>query len=418
MFLQRFMLFLAINYERMTEQVYIIDGVRTAIGNFGGGLSGFRADDLAAHVLLGLVQKHPNVDFSQLEDVILGCANQAGEDNRNIARMASLLANLPITAGGETVNRLCASGMAAAMNAVRSIKDGAGELYIAGGVEHMTRGPWVISKTSTAYGRDAKMYDSSFGWRFINPRMEELYGVDSMGMTAENLAEMYQINRLDQDRFACWSQQKASKAAMDGILAAEIIPVSIPQRKKEPIIFQVDEFARPQTTLDTLAGLKPAFKKDGTVTAGNASGLNDGAAALLIASETFVKTNQIRPLARIVGAAVAGVEPRIMGIGPVHACRKILNRTGLTMEQMDIIELNEAFAAQVLACTRNLGLSDEDERINPNGGAIALGHPLGMSGARILLSASMQLQRTKKRYALVSMCIGVGQGYAVILERA
>lgn len=353
-----------------------------------------------------------------IEDVILGCANQAGEDNRNVARMAGLLAGLPIESGGETVNRLCASGMAATINASRAIKDGAGEIYISGGVEHMTRGPWVISKTSSAYGRDAQMYDSSFGWRFINPKMEAMYGVDGMGNTAENLAEMLKISREDQDAFALWSQQKTAKAKENGILSQEIIPVIIPQKKKEDIIFQEDEFARANTTIDALAALRPAFKKDGTVTAGNASGLNDGAAALLIASENACNQNNLKPLARIVGAAIAGVEPRIMGIGPVYASKKVLERTGLTLDQMDVLEFNEAFAAQVLACTRTLGIEDRDPRLNINGGAISLGHPLGVSGARILHTAALELQRSNKRYALVTMCIGVGQGYATIIERA
>jgi acetyl-CoA acyltransferase len=402
----------------MSKDVFIVDGVRTPIGSFGGTLSSVRADDLAALVLKGLMDKNKDLDPKLIEDVILGCANQAGEDNRNVARMASLLAGLPIELGGETVNRLCASGMAATMNAVRAIKDGAGEIYIAGGVEHMTRGPWVISKTSSAFGRDAQMYDSSFGWRFINPLMEATYGVESMGNTAENLAEMFDIDRESQDRFALWSQQKASKAFENNRFADEIISVSIPQKKKDPIVFQRDEFARPDTNMDSLSGLRPAFKKDGTVTAGNASGLNDGAAALLIASESAVVQNNLKPLARVVGGAIAGVEPRIMGIGPVYASQKVLERSGLTLDQMDILELNEAFAAQVLACTRKLGIADDDSRINPNGGAIALGHPLGMSGARILHSAAIELHKQNKRYALVTMCIGVGQGYAVIIERA
>lgn len=401
----------------MSKEVYLIDGVRSAIGNFGGTLGPVRADDLAASVLKSLVERHPNLDLSLLEDVILGCANQAGEDNRNVARMASLLAGLPITSGGETVNRLCASGMAAAVNAYRAIKDGAGDLYIAGGVEHMTRGPWVISKTSSAFGRDAQMFDSSFGWRFINPKMQEIYGVDAMGNTAENLAEMYGISREDQDIFAAWSQQKAVVAQQNGILGQEIVPISIPQKRKDPIAFDADEFIRPETTLASLGGLRPAFKKDGTVTAGNASGLNDGAAALLIASEDAVKSQNLKPLVRFVGAAVAGVEPRIMGIGPVYASEKVLKRAGLTLDQMDVLELNEAFAAQVLACTRKMGIADNDPRINPNGGAIALGHPLGMSGSRILLAAANELVRSNKQYALVTMCIGVGQGYATIIER-
>lgn len=402
----------------MSKEVFIVDGIRTPIGSFGGTLSAVRADDLASHVIKSLMEKNPLLDPHLIEDVIFGCANQAGEDNRNVARMAGLLAGLPFQSGGETVNRLCASGMAATINAARAIKDGAGDVYISGGVEHMTRGPWVISKTSSAYGRDAQMYDSSFGWRFINPKMEELYGVDGMGNTAENLVEMYGIEREAQDQFSLWSQQKAAKAMASGRLAEEIIPVIIPQRKKDPIIFDTDEFARPESTIESLASLRPAFKKDGTVTAGNASGLNDGAAALLIASEEAVNKNSLKPLARIVGAAVAGVEPRIMGIGPVYASQKVLQRAGLTLDQMDILELNEAFAAQVLACTRKLGLQDNDPRINPNGGAIALGHPLGMSGARILHTAALELQKTNKRYALVTMCIGVGQGYATIIERA
>ena len=401
----------------MSKEVYIVDGIRTAIGSLGGTLSTMRADDLAAFAIKSLIDRHPNLDLNAIEDVILGCANQAGEDNRNIARMAGLLAGLPVGVAGETVNRLCASGMAATINAARAIKDGAGELYIAGGVEHMTRGPWVISKTSTAFGRDAQMYDSAFGWRFINPKMEELYGVDSMGMTAENLVEKYSIDREDQDKFACWSQEKVAKAQANGFFDGEIASLTISQKKKDSIIFQKDEFARASTSLESLAGLKPAFKKDGSVTAGNSSGLNDGAAALLISSGEGLVNHNLKPLARIVSAAVAGVEPSIMGIGPVFASQKALKRADLTLEDMDILELNEAFAAQVLACTRALGLADNDPRINPNGGAIALGHPLGMSGTRLLLTAARQLQESSKRYALVTMCIGVGQGYATILER-
>lgn len=401
----------------MSQEVFIIDGVRTAIGNFGGSLAPVRTDDLAAIAIKGLMDKHPNLDPLLIEDVILGCANQAGEDNRNIARMSGLLAGLPFQVAGETVNRLCASGLAAAINASRAIKEGSGDIYIAGGVENMTRGPWVISKASTPYGRDSEMHDTSFGWRFINPKMEELYGVDSMGNTAENLAEMYGISREDQDKFALWSQQKATAARDKGILAEEIVNVEIPQRKKDPIIFNQDEFIRSSTTMEGLAGLRPAFSKTGSVTAGNASGLNDGAAALLLASEKAAKENNLKPVARILAGAVAGVEPRIMGIGPVYASEKVLKRTGLTLDQMDVLELNEAFAAQVLSCTRKMGLADNDPRINPNGGAIALGHPLGMSGSRILMAAARELQRTNKRYALVTMCIGVGQGYAAIIER-
>jgi acetyl-CoA acyltransferase len=403
----------------MSKQVYIVDGLRTAIGNFGGNLSTIRPDDMAAHVIKNLIAKHPNFDPKQIEDILFGCANQAGEDNRNVARMAGLLSGLPIEIGGETINRLCASGMAATINAARSIKDGAGEVYISGGVENMTRGPWVISKASTPFGRDSEMHDSSFGWRFINPQMKELYGTDGMGNTAENLAEMYSIDRESQDKFAAWSQEKTAKAQASGRFDEEIIAVNIPQRKKDDIIFTKDEFARNGTTMESLGGLRPAFKKEGgTVTAGNASGLNDGAAALLIASEEAVKLNNFKPLARIVGGAVAGVEPRIMGIGPVFAAEKVLKRSGLTLDQMDIIEVNEAFAAQVLACTRKMGIADNDPRINPNGGAISLGHPLGMTGARILQTAAIELQKTNKQYALVSLCIGVGQGYATIIERA
>lgn len=402
----------------MSKEVFIVDGIRTPIGNFGGTLSAVRTDDLGAIVIKELMKRNASLDPMLIEDVLFGCANQAGEDNRNVARMSGLLAGLPFQVAGETVNRLCASGMASTINAARAIKDGAGDIYISGGVENMTRGPWVISKTSTPFGRDAQMFDSSFGWRFINPKMEELYGTDGMGNTAENLVEMYGIEREAQDRFSCWSQEKAAAALNSGRLAEEIIQVEIPQRKKDPIIFKNDEFIRSNTTMETLAGLRPAFKKDGSVTAGNASGLNDGAAALLIASENAINKNGLKPLARIVGAAVAGVEPRIMGIGPVYASQKVLERTGLTLDQMDILELNEAFAAQVLACTRKMGLQDNDPRINPNGGAIALGHPLGMTGARILHSAALELQKSNKRYALVSMCIGVGQGYATILEKA
>jgi acetyl-CoA acyltransferase len=400
----------------MSKEAYIVAGVRTPIGNFGGTLSPVRADDLAAHALKALLEKVPNLDPSAIEDVILGCANQAGEDNRNVARMALLLAGYPISVGGETVNRLCASGMAATINAARALKDNAGDIYVAGGVEHMTRGPWVLSKSATPYGRDQQLFDSSFGWRFINPKMEELYGVDPMGMTAENLAVQYAISREDQDKFAAWSQIKTATAQQTGILAQEITPVLIPQKRKDPLLFEHDEFLRPTTTIETLAALRPAFRKDGSVTAGNASGLNDGAAALLLASDNGLKIHQLQPLARIVSAAVSGVEPRIMGIGPVEASQKALHRAGLTLDQMDVIELNEAFAAQVLACTRALGLADNDARINPNGGAISLGHPLGMSGSRILLAAANQLKRTNGKYALVTMCIGVGQGYAAVIE--
>lgn len=402
----------------MSKEVYIIDGIRTPIGNFGGTLSAIRTDDLGGLVIKELLNRNDSFDPKIIEDVIFGCANQAGEDNRNVARMSGLLGGLPWQVGGETVNRLCASGMASTINAARAIKDGAGDIYISGGVENMTRGPWVISKASKPFGRDAQMHDSSFGWRFVNSKMEELYGTEGMGVTAENLVEKYGIEREAQDQFALWSQEKATRAIKSGRLAEEIVPVSIPQRRKDPLIFDTDEFVRQNSTIEGLSGLRAAFKKDGSVTAGNSSGLNDGAAALLIASEDAIKENGLKPLARIVGAAIAGVEPRIMGIGPVYASKKVLKRAGLTLDQMDIIELNEAFAAQALACTRAMGLKDNDPRINPNGGAIALGHPLGVSGARILHTAAIELQKTNKRYALVTMCIGVGQGYATIIERA
>jgi 3-oxoadipyl-CoA thiolase len=401
----------------MNREAYIVDGLRTAIGNFAGGLAHVRADDLAAEVIKQLIRRHSSIQTELIEDVILGCANQAGEDNRNVARMSLLLAGLPVQVAGETVNRLCASGLASVINAARSIKDNAGDLFVAGGVENMTRGPWVISKSSQAFGRDAQMFDTSFGWRFINPKLQEVYGTEGMGETAENLAELYKISREDQDAFAVWSQKKASDAQQKGILAQEIIDIEIPQRKGDPIIFNRDEFIKPNTSMETLAKLKPAFRKNGSVTAGNSSGLNDGAAALLLASEKGLNIHKLEPIARVVSAAVAGVEPRIMGIGPVYASKKALERAGLTLDDMDVIELNEAFAAQVLACTREMGLADNDPRINPNGGAIALGHPLGMSGARITLTAVRELQRTRKKYALVTMCIGVGQGYAAVIER-
>lgn len=397
---------------------YIVDGIRTPIGNFTGALSTIRPDDMAALVIKTLMERNPTVDPKLIEDVILGCANQAGEDNRNVARMSLLLAGLPYSVPGETVNRLCASGMSSVVHAQRAINNGDGDFYIAGGVENMTRGPWVISKVSTPFGRDAQMYDSSFGWRFINPKLHALYGTDGMGQTAENLVDLYNISREDQDKFALWSQQKATKAQQSGRLAKEIVAVEIPQRKKDPIIFNQDEFVKPNSSLEGLAKLRGAFKKEGgSVTAGNSSGLNDGAAALLIASEKGVKEHSLKPLARIVSSAVVGVEPRIMGIGPVEASKKALAKAGLTLADIDIIELNEAFAAQSLACTRALGLADDDARVNPNGGAIAIGHPLGMTGARLLQTATIQLQETGKKYALCTMCIGVGQGYATIIER-
>jgi acetyl-CoA acyltransferase len=396
--------------------MYIIDGIRTPIGNYQGTLSPVRTDDLAALVIAEIVKRNPNIPNEAYDDVILGCANQAGEDNRNVARMASLLADLPYSVPGETVNRLCSSGLSAIIHAHRAIKAGDGDLFIAGGVEHMTRGPYVVAKPSTAFGTDAKMYDSSFGWRFVNPKMHEMYGTDGMGVTAENLVEKYNISREDQDAFAYHSQMKATKAQQSGRLAKEIVTVEIPQRKKDPILFSEDEFIKPNTSKEVLAKLRGAFKKDGSVTAGNSSGLNDGAAATIIASEAAVKKYNLKPLARIVSSAVVGVEPRIMGIGPVEASNKALAKAGLTMADMDIIELNEAFAAQSLACIREWGLADDDPRINPNGGAIAIGHPLGVTGARICYSAALELSLTGKKYALVTMCIGVGQGYAAVIE--
>lgn len=400
------------------KEAFIVDAIRTPIGNFGGTLSAVRTDDLGAIVIKELIKRNPNIITEEIEDVLFGCANQAGEDNRNVARMCGLLAGLPWQVGGETINRLCSSGMASVINASRAIKIGDGDLYIGGGVENMTRGPWVISKSSKPFGQDVEMHDSSFGWRFINPKMKALYGVDGMGETAENLVDMYKISRADQDQFAYWSQMKATAAQKNGRLAEEIVAVEIPQRKGEPKIFSQDEFIKPTTTLEVLGGLRAAFRKEGgTVTAGNASGLNDGAAAVLVASDEALKKYNLKPMARIVSSAIAGVEPRIMGIGPVYASEKALKRAGLTLKDMDIIEINEAFAAQSLACTRKMGLADNDPRINPNGGAIALGHPLGMTGARILQTAAIELQKTNKRYALVTLCIGVGQGYATIIER-
>ena len=396
---------------------YIIDAIRTPIGNFGGTLKDVRTDDLGAIPIKELI-KRTGVDPNKIDDVILGCANQAGEDNRNIARMSLLLAGLPFTVPGETINRLCSSGMSSVIHAHRAICAKDGNLFIAGGVESMTRGPWVISKVLRPFGRNAKMYDSSFGWRFINPRLKELYGVDPMGNTAENLAEKYNISREDQDLFAYNSQMKAKNAQNSGRLAEEIIPVEIPQRKKETIIFDKDEFIKPNTSLEVLGKLRTAFKKEGgSVTAGNSSGLNDGAAAMLLASDKGVKENNLSPIARIVSSAVIGVEPRIMGLGPVMASNKALEKVGLNMKEMDIIELNEAFSAQALACIREWGLQDDDPRINPNGGSIALGHPLGVSGTRILQTAAIELKKQNKKYALVTMCIGVGQGYATIIEK-
>jgi len=398
-------------------EAYLIDGVRTPIGNLGGALSSVRADDLAAHVIAALLARHPSLDPAQIVDVILGCANQAGDDNRNVARMALLLAGVPHTVPGETVNRLCASGLSAVAGAARAIKCGEGDLFVAGGVESMTRAPYVLSKGATPFARDMQLFDTSLGWRFVNPRMKSMYGTDSMGETAENVAEQYGVSRADQDAFAVRSQERAAKARWSRRFSGEIAPVTIPQKKGDPVVVTSDEFLRPDTTLETLGRLKPAFRAGGSVTAGNASGLNDGAAALLIASSRGVVDMGLTPVARVVSSAAAGVEPRIMGMGPVPSTRLALARAGLTLDQMDVIELNEAFAAQGLACLRELGVADDDPRVNPNGGAIALGHPLGMSGARLALTAMRELEHTGGRYALCTMCIGVGQGFAMIIER-
>ena len=402
------------------RDAYIVDGVRTPVGSFAGALSAVRADDLAASVIRELLRRNERVEGEKISDVILGCANQAGEDNRNVARMALLLAGLPASVPGETVNRLCASGLSAVAAAARSVKLAEGDLYIAGGVESMSRAPYVMSKATAPFARDAQLFDTSLGWRFVNPVLRDMYGVDSMGQTAENVAEQWKISREDQDLFALRSQEKAAAARAAGRLAEEIMAVQVPGAKRGTTIeVGDDEFLRPDTTLEILARLKPAFRTDGkgTVTAGNASGINDGACALLLASEPALKQEGLSPATRIVAFAAAGVEPRIMGIGPVPATRLVMQRSGLTVDEMDVIELNEAFAAQSLACLRELGIADDDPRVNPNGGAIAIGHPLGMSGARLALTATRQLQRTGSRYALCTMCIGVGQGFAMILER-
>jgi len=397
------------------KEVYICDAIRTPIGRYGGGLAPVRADDLAAVPLAALMERNTKVDWEQVEDVLLGCANQSGEDNRNVARMGSLLAGLPQEVAGVTINRLCGSGLNAVGDAARSIKGGEAELLIAGGVESMSRAPFVMGKSSTPYGRSQELFDTTMGWRFINKRLDETYGTETMPKTAENIAAEFSISREDQDRFALWSQTKAAVAQSEGCFAEEIIPVSIPQRKGDPIIVEHDEHLR-ATTLEKLNKLRPLFDQ-GTITAGNASGFNDGAAALLLASGVGASQHGLTPNARVLGMAVAGVPPRIMGIGPAPATTKLLKRLGLTLDSMDIIELNEAFAAQALACSRKLGLADDDLRINPQGGAIALGHPLGMSGARLVTSAVHQLHRTGGKYALCTMCIGVGQGIAMVVER-
>jgi 3-oxoadipyl-CoA thiolase len=404
----------------MMQDVFVVDGVRSPIGAFAGALKDVRPDDLAAHVITQLLARHVTLDPAAIEDVVLGNANQAGEDNRNVARMALLLAGLPPSVPGESVNRLCASGLSAVASVARAAAGGAGDVFIAGGVESMTRAPYVMSKAATPFARDAQLFDTSLGWRFVNPAMKARYGVDSMGQTAENVAELLGISREDQDTFALRSQQKAAAARDAGRLGEEIVTVPVPGAKRGTTVdVTTDEFIRGDTTLEALSRLKPAFRTDGkgSVTAGNSSGINDGACALLVASAAGLRTHALIPRARIVASAVAGVEPRIMGVGPVPATRKALARAGLTLDDLSVIELNEAFAAQVLGCLRQLGLPDDDPRLNRNGGAIALGHPLGMSGARLVLTAMRELHRTGGRYALCTMCIGVGQGMAMVLER-
>ena len=398
------------------SEAFICDAIRTPIGRYAGALSSVRADDLAAIPIKALIDRNPTVDWGQVDDVILGCANQAGEDNRNLARMAGLLAGLPQSSGGVTLNRLCGSGMDAVLMASRVVKGSEAEMVIAGGSESMSRAPFVMAKATSAFDRNAEMYDTTIGWRFVNPRMKSIYGDDAMPSTGENVADAWKVSREDQDAFAVRSQDKAARAQADGRLAAEIVPVSIPQRKGDPIMVDRDEHPR-QTSVEALAKLRPIVRADGTVTAGNASGVNDGAAAMIVASEAAARANGLRPRARILGGAVVGVEPRIMGIGPAPASQKLLARLGLTIADMDVIEINEAFAAQALPVLRELGLPDDAPHVNPNGGAIALGHPLGMSGARLLMTATEELQRIGCRYALCAMCIGVGQGIATVLER-
>ncbi len=396
---------------------FICDAIRTPVGRYGGGLSKVRTDDLGAAPIKALMVRNNDVDWAQVDDVYYGSANQAGEDNRNVARMSGLLAGLPLEVGGATVNRLCGSGMEATAQGARAIRVGEAEMVITGGVESMSRAPFVMAKADAAFSRKAEIYDTTIGWRFVNPKMEELYGVDAMGETAENLAEERQITREDQDKFALWSQKKAEEAQKLNRFANEIVPVVVPQRRGEDTLMEADEHPRHGTTMEDLSELRAAFKKGGSVTAGNASGVNDGAAALLLAAERAAIKHGLKPRARIVGAAVAGVPPRIMGIGPAPATRKVFEKTGLALDDMDVLEFNEAFAAQALACTRDLGIADDDERINPNGGAIALGHPLGMSGARLITTAVNELERIDGKYALCTMCIGVGQGIATIIER-
>ncbi|MBI4967012.1 MAG: 3-oxoadipyl-CoA thiolase [Rhodospirillales bacterium] len=399
------------------HDAFLCDFARTPIGRHAGALAPVRTDDLAAIPIKALMARNAAVDWSRLDEVIFGCANQAGEDNRNVARMAVLLSGLPVSAGAATINRLCGSGLDAVGSAARAIRLGEIELAIAGGVESMSRAPFVMPKADAAWSRDTAIYDTTIGWRFVNKLIEKQYGIDAMGETAENLAEMHQIARADQDRFAQASQIKAGKAMASGRFGQEIVPVAIPSRKGEPVMVTADEHPRPDTSLESLAKLKAPFRAGGSVTAGNASGVNDGAAALILASEKAAKAQGLTPKARVLGMATAGVEPRIMGFGPVPATQKLLERLKIGLDQIDVIELNEAFAAQALSCTRALGLADDDPRVNPNGGAIALGHPLGMSGARLAGTAALELTLANKRYALCSMCIGVGQGISVLLER-
>jgi len=398
-------------------EAFICDPLRTPIGRYGGALSSIRADDLAAVPIRALLARHERLDPVQVEDVAFGCANQAGEDNRNVARMAVLLSGLPVTAAGVTVNRLCGSGMNAVGNIADAIRTGGIELGIAGGVESMSRAPFVLAKQETAFGRNAELHDTTLGWRFVNRLIEDQYGIDSMAQTAENVADGFLISRADQDRFALRSQLRAAAAIDAGLLAEEIVAVAVPQRRGDDIVVDTDEHPRPGSTLDALAALQPIVRADGTITAGNASGINDGACAMILASEDAARRNHLEPLARVVGWAVAGVEPRIMGIGPAPASQKVLELCGYTVDRMDVIELNEAFAAQGLATLRQLGVADDAEHVNPNGGAIALGHPLGMSGARLVATAARQLERSGGKLALCAMCIGVGQGIAMIIER-
>ncbi|SER36469.1 3-oxoadipyl-CoA thiolase [Halopseudomonas bauzanensis] len=399
------------------SNVYICHPRRSAIGRFGGTLASVRPDDLAAQIFRAVLEQAPELDPHAIDEVIMGCANQAGEDNRNVARMSALLAGLPTSVPGTTLNRLCGSGMDAVGTAFRAIRAGEMDLVLAGGVESMSRAPYVMGKADSAFGRGQKIEDTTIGWRFVNPLMKKQHGIDSMPETAENVAEQFGVSRADQDLFALRSQEKTARAQADGIFAEEIVPVSIPRRKQEPLSFDTDEHPR-ASTLDKLAALPAPFRDNGTVTAGNASGVNDGAAAMLVASEAAVQSYGLKPVAKILGMATAGVEPRIMGIGPVPATRKLLDKHGLKIDDIDVIELNEAFAAQGLAVMRELGIADDDPRVNPNGGAIALGHPLGMSGARLLMTAAFQLQRTGGRYAICTMCVGVGQGIAMLIERA